>query len=106
MFYNTKPRYKRSGSWTKVRNDFLKLHPYCMVCGITNQLEIHHCIPVSLDKDLELCVSNLITLCEGPCNCHFVWGHLGNWKSYNPTVRQDAEMFSLRMQKRPFGRRI
>jgi len=105
MYYNQKPRFKRSGSWTKVRNDFIKLHPACMVCGITKYLEVHHCIPVHLDKDLELCPHNLITLCEGPCNCHFVWGHLLNWKSYNPSIREDARIFAEKILRRPFGRR-
>lgn len=104
--YFKKPKFKRSGSWNKVRNDFLKLHPECAVCKIKYNLEIHHCIPVHLDRDLELCPQNLITLCEGPCNCHFVWGHLLNWRSYNPTIRQDVKTFSEKIEKRPFGRRL
>jgi 5-methylcytosine-specific restriction protein A len=100
-----KPKFKRSGSWTKVRNEFLKLHPHCAVCGIRTMLEVHHCIPVHLDRDLELDPRNLLVLCEGPCNCHFVWGHLMNWRSYNPTVREDVYAFVEKVLKRPYGRR-
>jgi hypothetical protein len=29
-----------------------------------------------------------MTLCH---ECHFTFGHLGDWKSYNPEVEYDAE---------------
>ena len=41
-------------------------------------------------RELELDERNLITLCEAGENHHFVVGHLGDWRSYNPEVRGDA----------------
>lgn len=43
---------------------------------------------------MELDPENLITLCEGPAfNCHLFFGHLRNWSSHNPDVREDAAMW-------------
>ena len=77
----------RSGKWSEVRRDFLKLHPACEACGIKDDLNVHHIKPFNQFPELELDPSNLITLCR---KHHFEVGHLGNWRTANATVRQDA----------------
>ena len=77
----------RSGKWSEVRRDFLKLHPACEACGITTDLNCHHIKPFAHFPELELDPSNLITLCR---KHHFEVGHLGNWRTANATVREDA----------------
>ena len=77
----------RSGKWSEVRRDFLKLHPACEACGVTTDLNCHHIKPFSQFPELELDPSNLITLCR---KHHFEVGHLGNWRTANATVREDA----------------
>jgi hypothetical protein len=44
-------------------------------------------IPFHIRPNLELDPSNLITLCRGH---HLYVGHNGNWKLWNPRVREDA----------------
>jgi hypothetical protein len=86
-----KPKAKRSPRWPQLRAEHLRLEPYCQACGRANHLSVHHVEPVHVAPDKELDSNNLITLCEGPVfNCHLFFGHLGNWKSWNPTVRKDA----------------
>jgi hypothetical protein len=95
---------KRSPQWEKVRNIYLKAHPFCAVCKATTKLEAHHIKPFHLYPELELDPNNLITLCETSNNgliCHLLIGHLGNYKSFNENVIADAEDWSLKLEKRP-----
>jgi len=89
----------RSPNWKKVRDKYLKNHPLCEICGSNTKLHVHHIIPVHVDKNKELEEDNLITLCGQ--HCHFVFGHLMSWRSYNSNVRADAEFFKSKILNRP-----
>jgi hypothetical protein len=81
----------RSPKWAKLRTEFLVENPECEACGTRELLNVHHRVPVHVDRSKELIWANLITLCERPShNCHFVFGHLGNWSWYNESVALDA----------------
>jgi 5-methylcytosine-specific restriction enzyme A len=83
ILYNT----PRSPNWPEVRRIHLEKEPWCRVCASMKDLEVHHIKPVHYNPELELEPSNLITLCESiGVNCHFVHGHLGNWKYYNMDI--------------------
>ena len=87
----------RSDKWPKARKEWLQGHPACAVCDGRKKLEVHHKKPFHLHPDLELDPSNFITLCEKKedgVNCHLLFGHLGNFRSYNENVAKDAEKFS------------
>lgn len=94
----------RSGQWPTVRKKHLTEHPRCEVCGGTTKLEVHHVRPFHLHPDLELDQGNLITLCEanhGGANCHLLFGHLGNFKSFNVDVHEDAAHWAEKIASRP-----
>ena len=83
---------KRSPHWPAVRKGWLLEHPACAACGSVLNPEVHHKKPFHLWPLLELDPSNFITLCETMgVEDHLHIGHLGNWKSYNADVEQDAE---------------
>jgi len=86
----------RSSKWSAVRRDFLKLHPACEACGSTDDLNVHHIQPFNVAPELELDPTNLITLCR---KHHFEVGHLGNWKSANATVREDAAKIRIGLSR-------
>ncbi len=92
----------RSNQWPKVRKDFLILHDTCAVCGkkksLLKPLEVHHCVPFSEDKSLELDMKNLITLCR---EHHLLVGHLMSFQSFNSNVRQDAGDWKFKIINRP-----
>jgi len=96
-------RVKRSSGWNKVRKQKLKEHPYCACCGrkytILNKhrLQVHHIHDFSTYPELELVMSNLIVLCG---RCHLLIGHLGWWKSINPTVLTDSQVLYYKIQHR------
>lgn len=94
----------RSGHWPTVRNQHLEKNPTCAVCGGEDNLQVHHIKPYHLHPELELDPNNLLTLCEPSSilhiNCHLVWGHLGNWKSFNPMVPAMALAFLTQMRHR------
>ena len=92
--------YGRSSSWAKVRKAFIELNPECAVCGTKKNLEVHHIIPYQIDKSKELEYSNLITLCGN--RCHFLFGHLCDWKSWNVYVVDDCREFSSKIKNRPY----
>lgn len=92
----------RSPGWNKVRNQFLKDNPNCAVCGKKSTLlksnEVHHCVPVHVDKSKELLENNFIVLCR---EHHYEWGHYYKWSSWNKSVREDAAEWYQRVLKRP-----
>ena len=88
----------RSPDWRVIRNSYLARNPYCEVCGTTKSLNCHHCLPFHIRPDLELNYDNLITLCS---DHHFLFGHLMNWKSFNPAVKQDTAFWQDKIKKRP-----
>ena len=97
---------KRSGHWPKVREEHLSKNPKCAVCGGEKNLEVHHIRPFHLHPDLELNPDNLITLCESKnngVNCHLLFGHLGNFKSFNTDVNKDSKEWMDKILKRPDG---
>lgn len=95
---------RRSSLWPAVRKEVVSKVKQCEACGSKKNLEVHHIKPFHLFPHLELERSNLIVLCEGRgCNCHLTFGHLLNWKSYNPSVVDDAEQFRTAILNRPVG---
>ena len=86
----------RSPRWRRVRDEFVRSNPFCDACGRTKDLEVHHVEPFRLRPDLELDPQNLCVLCAEPC--HFVHGHLLNWKKSNPHVREDAARYRKRVR--------
>jgi hypothetical protein len=96
--FSKKPR---SPKWRKVRSNHLKAFNQCVACGAKTSLEVHHIIPYQLDPSLELDPNNLMTLCESKSRCHWIIGHLLNWRSYNPKAMDDAMAFRLKIINRP-----
>ncbi|MDI6820948.1 MAG: HNH endonuclease signature motif containing protein [Patescibacteria group bacterium] len=97
------PLGARSGRWNGVRKEYLKEYPYCAVCGTKKSVEPHHILPVQFDVDrkFELDYNNLISLCRKN-QCHLLFGHLRSFsKSYNPNVREDAEIWRKKILNRP-----
>lgn len=95
---------RRSSKWPGVRNAFLKTHTTCAVCGSKDSLQVHHKKPFHLFPDLELDPSNLIALCESKTagtNCHLLFGHLGSFQSYNPSVEADSIGWQIKIANRP-----
>lgn len=90
----------RSSQWRKVRDAFIQKNPRCEVCGTKDELNVHHIVPFHIDNSLELEESNLITLCNKN-GCHFAFGHLYNWKSYNKNVISDVKNYRDKVISRP-----
>lgn len=86
----------RSSKWPTVRKHFLEIpgNNICAACGGKDKIEVHHKMPYHLHPELELDVNNLISLCESKqinnLICHLVYGHLNNYKTFNPNVVEDA----------------
>ena len=89
----------RSSSWSKVRKQHILKFPNCAACGRSKNLDVHHIIPVSVDPTKELDPDNLITLCSDPC--HFVFGHLMDYKSWNTDVIQDCGWYRKKLLNKP-----
>jgi len=92
---------KRSSKWNKIRKEVLKEYPECQICGSKESLEVHHKIPFHLAPDLELEKDNLITLCDkNNRGCHFVFGHLCSWSSFNHDIELDAKIWYYKIINR------
>jgi hypothetical protein len=87
----------RSGKWPKCRDTFIKGKP-CAACGSTKNLVVHHKVPVHLDPSRELDPVNLIVLCS---YCHFVFGHLHSFLSWNVDIVKDCEKHLEKVRNRP-----
>jgi 5-methylcytosine-specific restriction protein A len=91
----------RSSKWPTIRKHFLLSNPKCAVCEGVDKINVHHIKPFHSHPELELELSNLITLCEstkGGVNCHLWFGHLGNYKDINPNVIADATAWNLKLK--------
>jgi hypothetical protein len=94
----------RSDKWPTARKDYLKDHGTCTVCGGTKNLEVHHMKPFHVHPEFELDPTNFITLCEADdngLNCHLLVGHLGDFKSVNLNVKEDAALWFTKLSTRP-----
>lgn len=94
----------RSSKWPKVRADYIKINNRCAVCDGTKKLEVHHIHPFHTHPELELESTNFVTLCESNnngINCHLLVGHLGNYRSVNIKVQEDAEFWNKKLAERP-----
>lgn len=87
----------RSGKWARIREEHLKIQNCCQICGGTDLLQVHHVEPFANNPENELNPKNLVTLCEGKFRCHFIFGHLFSWRTYNPEILRDIE----RIKNRP-----
>jgi hypothetical protein len=83
----------RSPEWERVRREHLAARPVCEACGNPNGPEVHHVFPFHLYPKWELEPWNLFTLCRVH---HLVFGHLMDWKNYNPWVILDAGAYRER----------
>jgi hypothetical protein len=83
----------RSPLWNAVRDRWINTNPECACCGRRENLSAHHIRPFHLFPELELEISNLITLCEGgPINCHYLAGHAGrSWSHYSQNIALAVE---------------
>lgn len=100
-FFNKEIRYAvRTSGWSKLRKEHIKKQPSCMACGTKKELEVHHIVPVHLAPEFELNPNNLITLCY---KCHFLIGHLKDYKSWNENVVQDSEILLKKIKNRPYS---
>jgi len=89
----------RSPQWSSVRKNHLNNNNSCAACGRNKKLEVHHIEPVHINPDRELDPDNLITLCDDPC--HFVFGHLLDYKSWNKNVVKDCLVYLNRVKNKP-----
>ena len=83
----------RSSKWPAFRERMLQILGGCAVCGSLIKRQLHHIVPFHIDQTKELLENNVIVLCE-VCECgdhHLNYGHLGNFKNYNPHVVEDCE---------------
>jgi len=92
---------KRSRKWPKTARAHKKAHPTCAVCGRRKKIQTHHKKDYSHHPELELDWGNLMSLCMGATRCHFLFGHLGNWKSINISIEHDALEWHDRIEFRP-----
>lgn len=102
-YLSGKPTHPRSPKWPAVEKLHLAVEPICQVCGGKKSLNVHHKKPYHLFPELELVDSNLVTLCEGN-QCHFLFGHLRDWKAYNENVDQYVLLFRNAIVNRKYTR--
>lgn len=81
----------RSPRWPAVMKDFLR-GKACSVCGATKGLTAHHVVPFHVDPTRELDPANLLAVCDHAPNatCHLEVAHLGDWRRWNPEIREHA----------------
>jgi hypothetical protein len=86
---------RRHPKWKLLRDGFIT-GKKCAACGGKEHLQAHHKKPFHLFPELELEEKNLIVLCEHPSkNCHFVFGHLMNWSTYNHDIDNTISYFQI-----------
>ena len=95
------PKESRSPQWPALEKAWIADHPTCAACGTSNNLNVHHVVPVHVDPSKELDKGNLITLCAGN-KCHFGRGHGYDWSAWITSVREDAAVQLARVAARRY----
>lgn len=93
---------RRSPEWPRVEREYREKHPNCEICGRDKHIQVHHKQPFHLHPELELDPDNLISLCEPPgrvFKCHLIFGHVGNFKLFNPKIATDAPYWKEKIIK-------
>ena len=92
----------RSSQWSWTKKEYEKLHPKICFCGIT-KCQLHHITPFSQDPSKENDFDNLVWLCEGmgTRNHHLEFGHLNNFRSWNPDIKRDYLVWKTKISQRP-----
>ena len=90
-------RWTRSSQWPKVRKQYLKENPNCVVCG-KKASAVHHIVPFHVDPGRELDPDNLIGFCGH--QHHLLVGHLMWWKAWNPSVEEDSSVWTTKIKER------
>lgn len=85
---------RETKEYRKALKEHITKNPNCAFCGKGGKVDVHHKIPVSFAPHLASDPSNLITLHRKP-QCHFVVGHLGNWKTYNKNVEETCNIVNI-----------
>ena len=76
----------------------LAAFPTCACCGRKSET-VHHVKPFHEEPRLELDHKNLIAVCE---ECHLTFGHLGDFRAWNPAIREDADRHLAEVHARPY----
>lgn len=82
----------RSPHWESFKHEFSKTNSRrCAYCDSPIDVQLHHEQPFHINPQRELDPTNLIWLCEEVgSNHHLHVGHCGDWKKFNPRVREDC----------------
>ena len=90
----------RNPGWHKFVKELIKERGgKCEITGSTRKLVGHHKIPFHIRPDLEMIKTNVIILSEDVfgSNIHLLFGHLGNYKKYNPDIKEDAVYWNKKL---------
>ncbi len=93
----------RDPMWAELARHVIAEVGCCECCRTKENLEAHHKYPYHLFPALEMVRDNIKVLCR---RCHFMIGHLDDWKSYNRNVDSDCAWLESEFRNRPFGRRV
>ena len=88
----------RSSQWPAVRKNFLMENPVCEICFSRKNINVHHKVPVHIDKTKELLNTNLVTLCR---ECHWIFAHYKSWHSYSTDLDKDILIWRQKITSRP-----
>lgn len=91
-----KPEGLRSSEWPKTEKAVkTRDGNRCQFTGLTTNLEVHHMEPFHINPARENDMDNCITLTKW---AHFILGHMGNWKLFNPFVKLICEKYGKSRQ--------
>jgi 5-methylcytosine-specific restriction endonuclease McrA len=85
-------------AWNNFKRQFkMRYHPLsCAICDSIDKREFHHIKPFSEDHTLFTDLGNIMILCR---NCHFHYGHLGNWQNHNPDIKEKLQDYRKEVLK-------
>lgn len=93
----------RSSQWQALRKKHLEKEKLCCACASAKNLQVHHIDPVHRSPERELDPTNLVTLCQ---SCHLTFGHLMDYRSWNPDVIDDIKVYNNKIKNRPYNIKI
>jgi len=81
---------------TKAKRIYREANPRCALTGVKANVQVHHMIPVHIDRRLAACQTNLITL---SASTHFWAAHLSNYKHYNANLPETIKQLKATLKR-------
>ncbi len=97
------PTTPHDSKFERLAEEHKKISPACLICGSTENCDVHHLFPWEMFPDKRYEPKFFRTLCRNPgCQGHLIAGHCGDWKAWSQHTDTDIVYLKARRHERKY----